>query len=51
MARTLDLAVTPWDTLGSGILTGKYNRDASTEGRAVLRGRRSASATSRSPPR
>ena len=39
MARTLDLAVTPWDTLGSGILTGKYNRNASTEGRAVLRGR------------
>lgn len=39
MARTLDLAVTPWDTLGSGILTGKYNRDASSDGRAVLRGR------------
>jgi len=39
MARALDLAVTPWDTLGSGILTGKYNRDASTEGRAVLRSR------------
>jgi aryl-alcohol dehydrogenase-like predicted oxidoreductase len=39
MAKTLDLAVTPWDTLGSGILTGKYNRDATTEGRAVLRGR------------
>jgi len=40
MAKTLDLAVTPWDTLGSGILTGKYNRDAGTEGRAVLRGRK-----------
>jgi aryl-alcohol dehydrogenase-like predicted oxidoreductase len=39
MARALDLAVTPWDTLGSGILTGKYNRDASTDGRAMLRGR------------
>src|SRR4030095_6258791 len=39
MARALDLAVTPWDTLGSGILTGKYNRDAGTEGRAVLRKR------------
>jgi aryl-alcohol dehydrogenase-like predicted oxidoreductase len=38
MARALDLSVTPWDTLGSGILTGKYNRDASTEGRAALRG-------------
>jgi aryl-alcohol dehydrogenase-like predicted oxidoreductase len=39
MARALDLAVTPWDTLGSGILTGKYNRDAGTDGRAALRGR------------
>ena len=39
MARALDIAVTPWDTLGSGILTGKYNRDAKTEGRAALRGR------------
>jgi len=39
MARTLDLAVTPWDTLGSGVLTGKYNRDPGTEGRATLRGR------------
>jgi aryl-alcohol dehydrogenase-like predicted oxidoreductase len=39
MARALDLAVTPWDTLGSGILTGKYNRDAGTEGRATLRNR------------
>jgi len=38
MARTLDLTVTPWDTLGSGILTGKYNRDESTTGRATLRG-------------
>jgi aryl-alcohol dehydrogenase-like predicted oxidoreductase len=39
MAKALDLAVTPWDTLGSGILTGKYNRDPSSEGRAALRGR------------
>ncbi|MGH0037940.1 MAG: aldo/keto reductase [Myxococcota bacterium] len=39
MARALDLTVTPWDTLGSGILTGKYNRDAGTDGRAKLRGR------------
>jgi aryl-alcohol dehydrogenase-like predicted oxidoreductase len=38
MAKELDLAVTPWDTLGSGILTGKYNREASTKGRASLRG-------------
>ena len=39
MAKELDLTVTPWDTLGSGVLTGKYNRDAGTEGRAALRGR------------
>lgn len=39
MAKTLDLAVTPWDTLGSGVLTGKYNRDPETQGRATLRGR------------
>ncbi|MDJ0787779.1 MAG: aldo/keto reductase [Myxococcota bacterium] len=39
MAKAMDLTVTPWDTLGSGVLTGKYNRDASTEGRAALRGR------------
>ncbi|HEX9814907.1 MAG TPA: aldo/keto reductase [Myxococcota bacterium] len=39
MAKALDLAVTPWDTLGSGILTGKYNRETGTEGRAALRGR------------
>jgi aryl-alcohol dehydrogenase-like predicted oxidoreductase len=38
MAKSLDLTVTPWDTLGSGILTGKYNRDAATTGRAALRG-------------
>jgi aryl-alcohol dehydrogenase-like predicted oxidoreductase len=38
MARALDLSVTPWDTLGSGILTGKYNRDAGAKGRASLRG-------------
>jgi len=39
MARAFDLSVTPWDTLGSGILTGKYNRDADATGRAKLRGR------------
>lgn len=38
MAAALDLAVTPWDTLGSGVLTGKYNADDSTAGRASLRG-------------
>ena len=39
MAEALDLTVTPWDTLGSGVLTGKYNRDADTTGRATQRGR------------
>jgi aryl-alcohol dehydrogenase-like predicted oxidoreductase len=39
MAMELDLAVTPWDALGSGLLTGKYNRDADSQGRASLRGR------------
>ena len=38
MAKALDLTVTPWDTLGSGVLTGKYNDDANTQGRAALRG-------------
>ena len=38
IAKALDLAVTPWDTLGSGVLTGKYNRDADAAGRAALRG-------------
>ncbi len=37
MARALDLAVTPWGIVGSGILTGKYNRDQDTEGRARRR--------------
>lgn len=39
MAKEMDLTVTPWDTLGSGVLTGKYNQDAKAEGRAALRGR------------
>jgi aryl-alcohol dehydrogenase-like predicted oxidoreductase len=35
MARALDLAVTPWGILGSGVLTGKFNgKSPSTEGRA-----------------
>jgi aryl-alcohol dehydrogenase-like predicted oxidoreductase len=38
MARALDLAVTPWGIVGSGILTGKYNRDPETEGRIQMRG-------------
>ena len=35
MARSLDLAVTPWSILGAGVLTGKYTRGkAPKEGRA-----------------
>ena len=35
MARSLDLAVTPWSVLGAGVLTGKYNRETPPEtGRA-----------------
>jgi aryl-alcohol dehydrogenase-like predicted oxidoreductase len=37
MSRALDLAVTPWGIVGSGILSGKYNIDPNTEGRARLR--------------
>ncbi len=32
MARALDLAVTPWGILGSGVLTGKYNGGGSEVG-------------------
>jgi aryl-alcohol dehydrogenase-like predicted oxidoreductase len=38
MARALDLAVTPWGIVGSGVLTGKYNKDPDTAGRASMRG-------------
>ena len=34
MARAFDLAVTPWGVLGAGVLSGKYNLDAATPGRA-----------------
>lgn len=34
MARSLDLGVTPWGVLGSGVLTGKYNSGQKEEGRA-----------------
>lgn len=37
MARALDLAVTPWDTLGAGMLTGKYRDDPTVKGRASKR--------------
>lgn len=35
MARALDLAVMPWNVLGAGILTGKYNQNTKAEGRAA----------------
>jgi aryl-alcohol dehydrogenase-like predicted oxidoreductase len=38
MARNFDLAVTPWGIVGSGVLTGKYNRDPDAAGRAKTRG-------------
>lgn len=31
MARAFDIAVTPWATLGGGMLTGKYNPDSAKE--------------------
>lgn len=38
MSRALDLAVTPWGIVGSGILSGKYNQNPEAEGRARMRG-------------
>ena len=38
MARELDLAVTAWGALGSGVLTGKYNTQDASEGRAAMWG-------------
>jgi aryl-alcohol dehydrogenase-like predicted oxidoreductase len=35
MARALDIAVTPWGALASGVLTGKYNQTPDTPGRAA----------------
>lgn len=37
MARALDLAVTPWGVVGSGVLTGKYNKSSDADGRARQR--------------
>jgi aryl-alcohol dehydrogenase-like predicted oxidoreductase len=31
MARSLDIGVTSWSPLGGGVLTGKYNTDATTK--------------------
>lgn len=33
MARALDIAVTPWSVLGTGVLTGRYNVDPKAKGR------------------
>lgn len=38
LARATDIAVTAWGALGSGVLSGKYNQNASAEGRAALWG-------------
>jgi aryl-alcohol dehydrogenase-like predicted oxidoreductase len=38
MAKAMDLTVTPWDVLGSGVLAGKYNNNPAEAGRAKLRG-------------
>jgi len=35
MARAMDMAVTPWSVLAAGVLTGKYNKDSATTGRAA----------------
>ena len=51
MARSLDIAVTPWSVLGAGVLTGKYKRgDAGTRAGEPLVGTRPI-ATWPSPPR
>ncbi len=39
MAKALGITVTPWGAVGSGVLTGKYNRDPQAEGRAAAAGR------------
>jgi aryl-alcohol dehydrogenase-like predicted oxidoreductase len=41
MARAFDIAVTAWGALGSGVLSGKYNRpdQADEQGRAAMWGR------------
>ena len=46
MARAFDLCVTPWGIVGSGVLSGKYNRDRATAGRARMRGQLSERALS-----
>ncbi|MBM4382834.1 MAG: aldo/keto reductase [Deltaproteobacteria bacterium] len=38
MAKAMDLTITPWDVLGSGVLAGKYNNNPAEAGRAKLRG-------------
>ena len=38
MSRALDMCITPWNAIGAGILSGKYNKDAKAGGRARTRG-------------
>ncbi len=38
MANALDIGVAAWGALGSGVLTGKYNKHENTEGRAAKMG-------------
>lgn len=37
VARAYDMAVTPWGIVGSGVLSGKYNKNAAAEGRGASR--------------
>jgi aryl-alcohol dehydrogenase-like predicted oxidoreductase len=39
MAKALDLAVTPWGILGSGVLSGKYNQSTTVEDGRAKEGR------------
>jgi aryl-alcohol dehydrogenase-like predicted oxidoreductase len=36
MARAYDMAVTPWGIVGSGVLSGKYNKDVAAAGRGAV---------------
>jgi aryl-alcohol dehydrogenase-like predicted oxidoreductase len=39
MAADMGITVTPWGCLASGVLSGKYNKDSKTQGRAAMAGR------------
>lgn len=38
MAEAMGMTVTPWGVLGSGVLSGKYNKDGKQSGRAGMMG-------------